>query len=223
MISGLPVRVGLRYSRARKGHFFLSFISAISFFGLLLGVVALTVVVSVMNGFDRELKRRILGAVPHVVIEVRDEARAGVETWLAEQPEVVGRADFLERPGVVIHGSSNHLVSIYGIEPSRERGVSILPDHLVTGTLDELASGGNRIIMGRPLAYQSGIRPGDSLTVIVPEPSASGKSIRPRLLRVEVAGLFELDSELDYSLALMHGDDLARLRRCTAQYPAASR
>jgi len=209
-MTGLPVRVGLRYSRARKGHFFLSFISGISLLGLLLGVVALTVVVSVMNGFDRELKRRILGAVPHVVVETSRGGRASVESWLAEQPGVSGRADFIERPGVIISRGSNRLVSIYGIEPEEEQAVSILPNHIVSGRLDALG-GGKRIFIGRPLAYQSGIRTGDHLTVIVPEPSASGRSIRPRLLRVEVAGFFELDSEVDYSLALMHVDDLAEL------------
>lgn len=205
----LAAAIGLRYSRSKKGSFFLSFISGISFFGLLLGVVALTVVVSVMNGFDRELKRRILGAVPHVVIET--SAPAAVRQWVSEQPGVAGAAEFLERPGVIIHGGSNRLVSLYGIEPEIESSMSIVPDHMRTGAMGDLIEGENRVVIGRPLAYQLGVGPGDTMTVIVPELSATGRSIRPRLMRVQVSGLFELDSELDYSLVLMHGADLRKL------------
>ncbi len=205
----LPLAIGFRYSRARKGNFFLSFISGISFFGMLLGVIALTVVVSVMNGFDRELKRRILGAVPHVVVETNSPDT--VAAIVAQQPGVAGIAEFIERPGVLIHGAANRLVSLYGIEPEREASVSIIPEYVVAGAMSSLEPGSKRVMIGRPLGYQLGVTVGDSLTVIVPDPSDTGRSIRPRLLRVVVGGLFEVDSELDYSLVLLHGDDLRAL------------
>jgi len=204
----LPLRIGLRYARARKGQVFLSFISAVSFFGLVLGVVALTVVVSVMNGFDRELKRRILGAVPHVVLEGEP---GELEAWAKGRPEIAGSAQFLRRSGVVVHGRSNRLVSIFGIVPELEANISIIPAHLVSGDITALRAGTNRVIMGRGLAFQLGVRPGEVMTVIVPEPSRGGAAIRPRLMRVEVAGLFEVDSEVDYNLMLVHVDDLKGL------------
>ncbi len=201
----LPLAIGLRYSSARKGGF-LSFISGISFFGLLLGVIALTVVVSVMNGFDRELKHRILGAVPHVLLETGDVN--ATTDWLSRQDAVTGYARFIERPGVIVSGSSNRLVSLYGIDPAKEGAVSIVPENMTSGDISTLAAGSNHIVLGRPLAWQLGIGVGDAITVIVPEPSGSGRAIRPRLARVVVSGLFELDSELDYSLVLLNADDL---------------
>lgn len=202
-----PLFIGLRYSGSAESNQFLSFISRVSLLGLVLGVVALTVVVSVMNGFDRELKYRILGGVPHVVVETarpRD-----VQTMLAQDERVAGFATFLERSGVAIRSGQNRLVSVYGIEPGREAEVSIMPDHMISGSLDNLRPGSNNVIAGRALAFRLGLVEGDALTLVVPEPSSSGHSVVPRLARLTVAGFFEVDSELDYGLLLMHRDDLA--------------
>lgn len=207
----VPWLVGSRYFGARGDDVYLSFISKVSLIGLVLGVVALTVVVSVMNGFDRELKYRILGAAPHVVVETTDPE--SLTAWVAGEDRVLGYAGFLRRSGVIMRGQANKLVSIYGIEPEHEADVSILPRHVIAGSLDDIEPGTNRVIVGRPLAFQLGLVEGDTLTVIVPEPSPSGNSVVPRIARVAVAGFFELDSELDYGLIVMHRSDLALVIR----------
>ncbi len=200
---------GLRYSGSRSGRGYLSFISRVALAGLTLGVVALVVVVSVMNGFDRELKYRILGAAPHVVVETTDPA--ALTALLAASPYVAGYARFMRRAGVVVRGPANKLVTIYGIDPGSEHKVSIIPDHMDKGGVDALEPGANRILVGRPLGLQLGIGKGEILTLIIPEPSAGGQVVIPRMTRVEVGGFFELDSELDYQLVVMRQDDLAAI------------
>lgn len=208
-MTAVPLLIGLRYAGGSAGSLYLSFISRVSLIGLVLGVVALTVVVSVMNGFDRELKYRILGTVPHVVITGGEPSR--VEAWLAEQPGVQGYARFIQRAGLLLHGSSNKLVAMYGVDAEREALVSILPDHIVAGNMGALTPGSGALLLGRPLAFQLGLVTGDSVTLIVPEPSAGGNAVAPRLARLRVAGFFEVDAEVDYSLVLMNRDDLAQV------------
>lgn len=205
----VPWLVGKRYFGAKGNDRFLSIISRVSLIGLVLGVVALTVVVSVMNGFDRELKYRILGVVPHLVVETSDpQALVAV---LSGRTDVAGYAPFLRRYGVAVHGRSDRLVSIYGIVPDREASISILPKHLVSGTLADLSAGQNRVFLGRPLGSQLGIGRGDLITLIIPEPSVSGNSVVPRMASVQVAGFFEVDSEVDYNLMVTNISDLAAM------------
>lgn len=204
----VSLRVGLRYSGARESNSYLSFISKVSLGGLALGVIALTVVVSVMDGFDRQLKYRILGAVPQVVFE----AAAGVDVAkvLSDNPEVAGYARFLERSGVVISGDSKQLTAIYGIQPALEHKMSIIPQHLVAGQLSALKPGTNRIFMGQSLGLELGVNVGDVVTLIIPQ-AFDGNTVAPRMARVQVAGFFEVNSDLDYKLILMNRRDLAAI------------
>lgn len=209
-MASVPLIVGLRYAGTGKKQF-LSVVSRVSLIGLVLGVVALAVVVSVMNGFDRELKHRILGAVPHVMIETKEPA--ALRQWLAASKDVAGFAPFLRRSGLVIHGQQTRLVSVYGVEPGKEQSVSIVPDHMVSGDLASLSPGTNRVVLGRPLAFQLGIVTGDTITLIIPEPSRGGNAVTPRMARLVVAGFFELDSELDYKLLMIDRHDLSGIVR----------
>ncbi|MEX0941754.1 MAG: lipoprotein-releasing ABC transporter permease subunit [Pseudomonadales bacterium] len=209
----VPWLVGRRYFGAQGNDRFLSIIARVSLIGLVLGVVALTVVVSVMNGFDRELKYRILGVVPHLIIETTDPG--ALSSVLADHAAVAGFAPFLRRFGVAVQGRSNKLVSIYGIVPDQEKQVSILPNHLVSGSLADLSQGQNRVFMGRPLGFQLRTAVGDMLTLIIPEPSVSGNSVVPRLARVQVAGFFEVDSEVDYNLIVANLSDLTAMAGTT--------
>lgn len=211
----VPWFIGARYNMSRSGQGYLSFISRVSLFGLALGVIALTVVVSVMNGFDSQLRYRILGVVPHLIVDSQDPD--ALSDYLRVQPKVVSHGPFQQRHGMVMGRATNRLVAIYGILPAVEPKMSVIKDHLIDSSLNDLVSGGNRALLGRPLAYQMGLLPGDQFTLIIPEPGKGGNSIAPRLSKLTLAGYFELDSELDYGLVLMHLDDLKAITQDTSQ------
>jgi lipoprotein-releasing system permease protein len=218
----VPTLIGFRYSRSRTNDRFASFISTVSFLGLVLGVVALTVVVSVMNGFDRELKRRILGVVPHVVVTDAarvsdaggDVAGKGATSWIAKIPvneSIVAQSPFLEDRGLVVSPRGNRLIALYGILPELESTMSILPEQVVSGSLRNLEQGSRRIILGEPIARQLGLVTGDQLSLIVPKLSSEGRVLKPNLVRVELGGTFQIGSEIDYGLGVMHLADLESL------------
>jgi len=171
--------------------------------GLSLGVMALVIVVSVMNGFDSQLKYRILGAVPHMVIA--GELSESVEN----SPLVVASGEFQQREGILIQGGINRMVAIYGIDIDHEARLSVIPEHMKVGSIADLTN--NRIILGASIATQMGIWIGDSLTVLIPEVSQGGNAVSPKIARVILAGTFELNSELDYSLALMNINYLKKI------------
>ncbi len=204
MSSHFSLLIGLRYlSGARRGGY-LSFISTVSFLGLSLGVMVLTIVVSVMNGFDAELRERILGAVPHVVITETTDALPSV---LANIGEVRHQSAFMDREALLLSGPRSEMALIHGIEPGAS-GVGNIADYMVQGGLENLASDGG-LILGTGLASRLGLQLGDSVTVLVPE--AVGHRINPRIGKLQVTGLFQLKSELDYRLAVSSVSDLARL------------
>ncbi len=205
----LSAFIGLRYSGfgfsgSASGNRFLSFISLASLIGMVLGVIALIVVVSVMNGFDAELKRRILGVVPHVVIDTPDIDLTG-------EPGVIASVVFLQRNALVLDGKASHLLTLNGIEAKQEGRISIIPKHMIHGSLDELAARPNGLVLGRPLAYRLGLLVGDQVTVVIPEPSVDGQTISPKIARLVLVGTFELDAELDYRLGLVNVDHLSAI------------
>ncbi len=202
--------VGVRYSglsgKRSSDNSFLSFISLISLIGMVLGVIALIVVVSVMNGFDSELKRRILGVVPHVVLP------GVVSSDLVQSDErIAAIAPFLMRSGLILDGDSSKLVSLYGIDSHKEPDMSVLPDYMVEGTMAALAQTTQGIIIGRPLAYRLGVMIGDQLVLVIPEPTRDGNSVAPIISKFRLVGTFELDSEVDYRLALVNYQTLQRV------------
>jgi lipoprotein-releasing system permease protein len=209
----IPLLIGLRYTGARQKNNFISFISLVSVLGLMLGVAVLVIVVSVMNGFDRELRGRILGVVPHGIVTPGEGANAhdrqAVVDMLSTVPDVLGTAPFLRTRGMLSAGGDVSIVEIYGVSPDHEDRVSIIPQHMQFGKIKDLAPGTNTIVLGRGLAMQLGIFPGQSLTLILPESSSSGQMVRPRLVQVRLAGTFEVEAELDYTLALMNIQDLS--------------
>jgi lipoprotein-releasing system permease protein len=194
-----PLLVGLRFMLSRNTTRFLSLITKVSVFGLMLGVMALVIVVSVMNGFDTQLKHRILGAAPHVISKTP-----------LQDPGVIASAEFLRYQGMVLAGDSR-LVSIFGIDPKRENEVSVIPDHMVEGAVTDLNPGSNTVIMGATLGARLGLWMGDKTTLLIPVASAGGNSVVPKIARVTVAGFFRLNSELDHGLLLMNVQDLQSL------------
>ncbi|MCB1644404.1 MAG: lipoprotein-releasing ABC transporter permease subunit [Pseudomonadales bacterium] len=203
----VPLLVGLRYARSRSGSHYLSFISRVSVFGLGLGVLALTVVVSVMNGFDSQLKERILGSVPHMVVEAQPDV--DVAALALTIRGVAAATPYVQRQGLVIGRGDSTLVGIHGIDPAQSR--TAVGGHMVLGQLADLTAGSNSVIMGRSLAFRSGLSAGDEFMLILPEPGASGSTVSPRVARLRVAGLFQLNSELDYQLIIMNVADLQQL------------
>ena len=212
MFRPLTVAIGLRYTRAKRRNHFISFISVVSIIGLILGVMALITVLSVMNGFERELRERILGMASHATIQ---EADGGLQDWeslqkrvtdidkrvLAAAPYVQGEA-MLSARGEISGGL------IRGIEPEAEEEVAQIGEHMTQGRLSALEPGRYRIVLGRELAAQLRVRPGDSLILMAPQASVSPAGVMPRMRRFEVAGLFEVGMyEYDRGTAFIHLDD----------------
>ncbi|WP_409526077.1 lipoprotein-releasing ABC transporter permease subunit [Nitrincola sp. MINF-07-Sa-05] len=216
MFRPLSLFVGLRYTAAKRGNHFISFISLVSMLGLMLGVAALIVVLSVMNGFDRELKQRILGMVPHATISeygtsMQDWSQVSERLVLSDQVEAA--APFVQAQGMLTNAGKVHGVLVNGIDPDYETDVSIIADHFTYGSLDNLVAGDYGIVLGELLARFIGAGVGDKVTLVLPEASVSIAGIVPRLKRFEVVGIFSVGAELDASLAYVHIDDAARLKR----------
>lgn len=215
----LPLWIGLRYLAAKRRNHFISFISASSMVGMTLGVAVLILVLSVMNGFDRELRERILGMVPHAVLF----ERGGVQDWqsLANEvekiPGVAGVAPLTRLQGMLGYSGRVHGAMITGIEPEAESRVSILPHHIKEGQLSDLQPGSYKVFLGELLARQLNVRLGDKVTLLLPEATLSPAGVLPRIKRLEVAGTFAVGAELDSSLAIIHLADAAKLDRLPAE------
>lgn len=217
MFNPYELFIGLRYTRAKRRNHFISFISGISILGIALGIVALVVVLSVMNGFHKEVRERILGMASHAMIT---SARGGLEEWqeaimLAENhPEVLGTAPYVETQAMLVAGSSVQGAIIRGVEPGLEPRVSDVGDQMVRGTLDELEPGIYRIVLGQELANLLNVGLGDKVTVVVPKASITPVGTMPRLKRFTVTGIFEVGmGDYDRGVALVHIDDAAKLNQ----------
>src|SRR5690606_21656185 len=169
----LSLYVGLRYTAAKRRNHFISFISLTSMIGLMLGVAVLIIVLSVMNGFDRELKQRILGMVPHAVIrgEAYLENWEAVDREVTGHPSVIAAAPFIQGQGMVTGGGNVRGVLLNGILPEEEGSVSIIENHMTEGALDDLKPGEFGIIIGRLMAASLRLQVGDRVTVVLPEAS----------------------------------------------------
>ena len=215
MFRPVSLFIGLRYTRAKRRNHFISFISLTSILGLTLGVTVLIVVLSVMNGFDRELQRRILGMVPQASIvgyQPFSDWEAIVETALQE-PQVEGAAPFIQLQGLLSNKGAVDSAFISGIHPNYEADVSILPHHLKSGSLGELKPGTFNVILGSALARKLGLVIGDKVTMVLPEAALTPAGVIPRFKRFNVVGTFEVGAELDGMVGFINIEDAARLAR----------
>ena len=213
----LELFIGLRYTRAKRRNHFISFISLISMLGIALGVMALIVVLSVMNGFEKELRERILGMVSHITVTSFDNR---LDDWkalkdqLISHPSIIGIAPYVEAEAMLSNMSSVSGTIVRGIEPESENGVSEIYRHMTFGQLSDLKSGEYGIILGTGLADSLDVVPGDRVTMVTPQSTASPIGYLPRLRRFLVVGLFEIGVyEYDRSTAIIHVDDASRLFR----------
>ncbi|HEA52459.1 hypothetical protein LCGC14_1155040 [marine sediment metagenome] len=215
MFRPLSFYIGLRYTAAKRRNHFISFISLTSMIGLMLGVAVLIVVLSVMNGFDRELKQRILGMVPHAIIQGSEPLAdwRTVDAEVQKHPRVLAAAPFIQGQAMVTGGGEVRGVLLNGVLPEEERTVSIIEDHMIEGKLEDLVSGEFGIIVGRTLAANLRLQIGDRVTVVLPEASITPAGVLPRLKRFTVKGIFSVGAELDGSYTLIHMDDAAKLMR----------
>src|SRR5690242_1607928 len=207
--------IGLRYTRAKRRNHFISFISLTSMLGIALGVAALIVVLSVMNGFQKEVRARILGVVSHVQItgaENRLEGWQDVAREASAHPQVLAAAPFVNAQGMLMLGGSVRGVIVRGIVPELEERVADIGLHMVAGKLESLVPGEFGIVLGTELARALGARLGDKVTLIAPQGLVTPAGILPRLKQFTVDGVFEVGMfEYDSSLALIRLEDAQKL------------
>ncbi|MCY1273659.1 Lipoprotein-releasing system transmembrane protein LolE [compost metagenome] len=215
MFRPLPIFIGTRYTRAKRRNHYISFISLTSMIGLALGVLAMIVVLSVMNGFQKEMRSRILGMVSHATLSADqplDDWRRVADAAM-KHPEVVGAVPFAELEGMLSVKGMMQPVQINGIDPREETKVSIIGQHMVQGDLDALKPGESGIVIGEITARRFRLNVGDKLTLIVPEVSSAPGGITPRMQRFNVVGVFKVGAELDSALALINVADAAVIQR----------
>jgi len=207
--------VGLRYTRAERRNHFISFISLTSMLGIALGVAALIVVLSVMNGFQKEVRARILGVVSHVQITGPDNRLAdwqAVARESAEHPQVAAAAPFVNAQGMLVFGAGVRGALVRGIVPELEQKVADIGLHMTAGKLESLVPGEFGIVLGSELARALGARDGDKVTLIAPQGLVTPAGILPRLKQFTVVGIFEVGMfEYDSGLALIHLEDAQKL------------
>ncbi len=207
--------IGLRYTRAKRRSGFVSFIALISMLGIALGVAALIVVLSVMNGFGKELRERTLGMTAHATITGHDGMLSewqAVRSKVIRNHRVVDTAPYTQNEAMLTNGSRVSGSLINGILPEEELGVSQVADKMVSGRLQDLKPGSFDIILGRELANALGVYEGDKVTVITPQANVTPVGVLPRLRRFTVVGIFEAGMhQFDRSLALIHLEDAQKL------------
>jgi lipoprotein-releasing system permease protein len=216
-----PWLVGVRYLRARTHNRFVSFISSISILGVALGVAVLIVVLSVMNGFETELRTRILAMTSHASLE---SFGAGLENWesvraaVERDRDVRAAAPYIQGEAMLLQGEAVSGAIVRGILPAEERRVSGLADKLVSGALEDLAAGEWNVVIGSALARELQVGVGERVVLAISQGTVTPAGLVPRLRRFTVSGIFEAGMyEFDRGLAFVHLDDAARLWRMNDQ------
>lgn len=215
MFRPTAIFIGSRYTRARRGNQFVSFISLLSLLGLTLGVAVLITVISVMNGFEAEIRNRTLSAVPHLQISSTkgiDDYQA-LSAELLQQEGVISAAPFVGGKGMLSVPGLVRGVRINGIVPEQESQVSTLDTKMLSGELSDLEAGQYGVVIGVVTAQHLGLHPGDKLSLTLPALVVTPMGVFPRVKRFTVVGVFELGAELDSSTVFIHMTDAAKLFR----------
>ena len=215
------ILLGWRYTRAGRAarrNGFISFISGVSMLGIALGVAALIIVLSVMNGFQKEVRDRMLGVVSHIEVYAADGAPVPdlpqVLARIRQHPAVAGAAPFITAQALLARGEDMKGVLLRGIDPALEPQVSDLSSEAQAAVLQRLQPGTFGVVPGRDLALALGVLPGDQVTLISPSGQVTPAGVMPRMKQLAVLGQFVSGHyEYDSTLALMHMDDAARIFR----------
>lgn len=215
MFKPISLYIGLRYTRARRSNHFISFIALVSMIGLTLGVAVLITVLSVMNGFDRELKNRVLGMVPQATIS----STQILTNWpeLAKKVEghkhVVGVAPFTQLQGMLTAQGQVAGIMVSGIDPQYEKKVSIIQNHMVAGSIDNLKKGEFGIVLGKQMTDALGLGLNDNVTLVLPEATPSPAGVVPRFKRFKIVGIFSIGAEVDSMMGYIALNDASTLLR----------
>ncbi len=205
-VSPLSLLIGLRFSRGRRRGGMVSLISVISTLGIALGVAVLIVGLSAMNGFERELKNRILAVVPHGEIAVVNQPFSGwpqILQRIEKVPGIVAAAPYINFTGLIENATQLRAVQVKGVDPEAEQRLSALPSFVLDNAWNNFKAGQQQIILGKGLADALGVKQGSWLTVMIPNSDPEMKLLQPKRIRLQVAGVFQLSGQLDHSLALV--------------------
>ncbi|TNB91830.1 lipoprotein-releasing ABC transporter permease subunit [Pseudomonas jessenii] len=216
MFRPLFVFIGTRYTRAKRRNHFVSFISLTSMIGLALGVIVMIVVLSVMNGFDHEMRTRVLGMVPHATLETGEPINdwQSLAAKVKRNPEVTAVAPFTQMQGLLTNNGQVSKVLLNAIDPALERNVSIIDNFMKQGKLDDLTPGSFGIVIGDKAATKLGVGLRDKVTFVAPEVSVTPAGMFPRMKRFTVVGIFHVGAgELDGYLGVTNLQDLAKMHR----------
>ena len=214
-MKNISLFIALKYFRSRRSGF-VSFHSGMAIFGITIGLLILILVTSVMNGFQRELKERILETIPHASIlgDIHIDEFSNIETVLYANDEVLGAAPYIETQGLLSSGSHLKGVYIYGVIPQFEKTVSAIGTHMIAGSLKTLENDGYNLVIGDILALQLGVTIGSSINVLVPDTGLGIAGIFPRTKKFKVSGIFSVGApEIDQSYAYMSIKNASKLLR----------
>lgn len=216
MFKPLPLFIGARYTRAKRRNQFVSFVSLVSLLSMVLGVAVLIIVISVMNGFESEIRGRILDALPHVYVS-RDSAKIEhpdkFASELLARPDVIGAAPYIGGKGMVSVPGVVRGVTITGVLPKQEGQVANLGSHMLAGSIDALRGGDYGAVLGAQLARHLGLQVGDKVTLNLPQIVVTPMGIFPRVKRFTVVGISEVGAEVDSTSVHVHMADAAKLFR----------
>ncbi len=215
MYKPISLFIGMRYLSAKRRSSFISFISLVTILGLAIGTSVLILVLSVMNGFSREINTRILGAVPHVTMY----SHFSLVEWeeytdeIKQQYDVMAAVPFVRLEGMLSANGRAEASLINGIEPIYEKDATIVNDFMESGSLEDLKPGQFTIVLGNILAASLGVKVGDELVMVLPQITTSPLGALPRIRSFTVAGIYGLGSEIDANVAFVHINDAAAMKK----------
>ncbi|MEE9451764.1 MAG: lipoprotein-releasing ABC transporter permease subunit [Gammaproteobacteria bacterium] len=218
MFKPLSLYIGLRYTRTKRHNHYISFISLVSMLGIALGVAVLITVLSVMNGFDKEIHERFFSLAPQMTVtnyQERVNDWQSVQQQVAEYPGVIGVAPFIGSQGLLTHFDEVLPVMVSGILPQQESAISDLADTMTEGRVEDLRAGEFGMIVGRVIAQQLNLSLGDKITLMIPEATPTPAGLLPRFKRFTLVGLFTAGDGFDFDrgIAFIHLNDAQRLFR----------
>ena len=212
-MSSISFKLGYRYLRSTKGGIF-SFTTILAILGLTIGVSSLIVVTSVMNGFQKELENRILGVIPHSIIESRDQ----IDNYdylineIKKNKNVVSAAPYINIQGLISSSYDDKPISLVGTDPKDEENISIIPEYMIIGDINNLYQK-NSIIIGSSLAANLGAYVGDNITITTTEIRTSVVGSYPISLKLKIVGIYELKTEIDQYLVLTSHETTQKIKK----------